>query len=72
MIHPYGALWRHRRDQCRRGGVVPDVLAGLRGGGAERAVEEAEQNEATTGQKRYADCGLEDMRAKSIGKHNVF
>ena len=42
------------------------------GSGGQMVAQEARRSAATMHAKRYADCGLEDMRAKSNGKHNIF
>ena len=46
-------------------------LAGHGGLGGHTVAQEARRNGAATREKRYADCGLEDMRPKSEGKRNV-
>ena len=64
--------WRPWRRESRRGGGVPEFLAGFGGPGGQSAAQEAGRNGATARAKRYAHCALEDMRAKSDGKHNIF
>ena len=51
---------------------VPDVWAGLGGLSGQSAAQEASRNCVAAREKRYADCGLEDMWAKSDGKRNIF
>ena len=47
-------------------------LAGLGGPGGQSAAQEAGSSGATARAKRYAHCGLEDMRAKRNRKRNRF
>ena len=51
---------------------VPDVWAGLGGLSGQTTAQDARRNGAAAREKRYADCGLEDMSAKSNGKRNIF
>ena len=60
-----GVLGRPWRRESGRRGDVPEFLAVFGGPGGQGAAQKSGRNGATMRTKRYADCGLEDMRAKS-------
>ena len=68
----WGALGRPQGPEPGGRANVPDVWAGLGGLRGQSAAQEASRNGAAAREKRYADCGLEGMWAKSDGKRNIF
>ena len=67
-----GAPGRSWRLKSGRDGLVLRFGAGLGGHGSQDAAPEARRSGAATRTRSYAHCGLEDMRAKSDGKRNIF
>ena len=67
-----GTSGRPWRRDSRWGAGAPEFLAGVGGPGGQSAAQEAGRNGATARAKRYAHCGLEDMRAKSDGTRRLF
>ena len=68
----WGALGRLQGPEPEGRANVPDVWAGLGGLSDQIVAQEARRNGAAAREKRYADCVLEDRRAKSDGKRNIF
>ena len=68
----WGALGRPQGPQPGGRPNVPDVWAGLGGLSGQTAAQEARRNGAAAREKLYADCVLEDKRAQSDGKRNIF
>ena len=71
LLKGWGALGRPRRRESGGRANVLDVWAGLGGLSNQSAAQEASRNGVAAREKRYADCGLEDMWAKSVGKRNI-
>ena len=72
LLKGWAALGRPRRRESGGRANVLDVWAGLGGLSNQSAAQEASRNGVAALEKRYADCGLEDMWAKSDGKRNIF